>query len=213
MRVEIGTATLYRGDCMEILPTLPKADALVTDLPYGLNKKLRGGSWGVTMNDQEILKWDIAVNNASIETLLKSSKNHIIWGGNYYQLPPCRGLLSWYKPDAPPSMGHFEIAWTSIDRTAQQLSVSIRSVNPERVGHPTQKPVRLMEWCLSFLPQSISILDPFMGSGTTGVACANLERKFIGIEKDPRYFDIACSRIEAAHAQQRLPLCMKGDAL
>jgi site-specific DNA-methyltransferase (adenine-specific)/modification methylase len=70
--------------------------------------------------------------------------------------------------------------------------------------HPTQKPVKLMEWCLSFAPDADSVLDPFLGSGTTGVACANLGRRFIGIEINPKYFDIACTRIEAAQAQGRL---------
>jgi site-specific DNA-methyltransferase (adenine-specific) len=116
-------------------------------------------------------------------------------------LPPTRGWLSWYKPDAPPSLSHFELAWTSIDRTSRQISQSIAATNEERIGHPTQKPLRVMKWCLGFLPNAETILDPFMGSGTTGVAAVQMGRRFIGIEREPKYFDIACKRIEDAQRQ------------
>lgn len=201
-RVEkIGNATLYLGDCLEVLPTLPKVDAVITDPPYGIGFAAQPTKWqrraGKAAED-----WD----NATVDIVgsLPAMAPAIIWGGNYYRLPPSRGWLSWFKPDAPPSMGHFELAWTSLDRTARQLAVSIGETNPERAGHPTQKPLRLMEWCLGFFPDASTILDPFMGSGTTGVACMNLGRKFIGIEIEPKYFDIACRRIEDAQRQARL---------
>ena len=196
-RIEtIGNATLYLGDCREILPILPKVDAVITDPPYGLGRKLDGGSWGNTDG------WDDSTVDAVLG--LPELAPCVIWGGNYYDLPPSRGWLSWFKPDAPPSMAHFELAWTSLDRNARQLSVSIAETNPHRVGHPTQKPLRLMEWCLSFVPDANNILDPFMGSGTTGVACMNLQRQFIGIEMEVKYFDIACRRIDDAQRQSRL---------
>ena len=199
--VIIGNAQLWLGDCRDILPTLPKVDAVITDPPYGIGFAAQPTKWqrraGKTPEG-----WDDSTSEvvASLPALAPA----IIWGGNYYDLPQSRGWLSWFKPDAPPSMGHFELAWTSLDRTARQLSVSIGETNPERVGHPTQKPLRLMEWCLGFLPDADLILDPFMGSGTTGVACANLGRSFIGIEREPKYFDIACRRIEDAQRQGRL---------
>ena len=200
-RVEIGDAVLYHGDCLEILPTLGDVDAVVTDPPYGIGFAAQPTKWqrraGKTPES-----WDDATSEVVFG--LPEIAPAIIWGGNYYDLPKTRGWLSWSKPDAPPSMGHFELAWTSLDRTARQISVSIGETNPERVGHPTQKPVRVMEWCLGFLPNAQTILDPFMGSGTTGVACANLGRKFIGIEIERKYFDIACERIAAAQAQGRL---------
>jgi len=202
MKVEIGNATLYLGDCMEVLPTLEQVDAVVTDPPYGIGFAAQPTKWQRRAG-QLAEKWDDAVAE-DLGPVLAAGKEQIVWGGNYYRLPPCRGVLSWFKPDAPPSMGHFELAWTSLNRTAQQLSWSIGATNAERVGHPTQKPLRVMEWCLSFLPDAKTIIDPFMGSGTTGVACMNLGRKFIGIEIEPKYFEIACERIRAAQDQGRL---------
>lgn len=136
-----------------------------------------------------------------ISSLLPMADAHIIWGGNYFHLPPVRGWLTWFKPNSPPSMGQFEMAWTSIDRTTRQFSQGVGTPDSERVGHPTQKPLELMKWCLGFVPTAKTILDPFMGSGTTGVACVKLGRKFTGIELDPDYFDIACRRIEDAYKQ------------
>ena len=197
----IGNATLYLGDCRDILPTLPKVDAVVTDPPYGIGFAAQPTKWQRLAGKQPE-KWDDAISDAVLG--LPELAPCIIWGGNYYALPPSRGWLSWFKPDAPPSMAQFELAWMSMDRNARQLSVSIGETNPERIGHPTQKPLRLMEWCLSFVPDARMIVDPYMGSGTTGVASMKLGRKFIGIEIDPRYFDIACRRIEDAQRQARM---------
>jgi site-specific DNA-methyltransferase (adenine-specific)/modification methylase len=199
--VTIGRAKLYLGDCRDILPTLPKVDAVVTDPPYGLSYAVRPvvGKGNVWNNKTQGLAWDNDLPDLS--PVIDAAPVHIIWGGNYYPLPPVRGWLSWHKPDAPPSLGNFELAWTSIDRTTRQLSVSIAETNPERIGHPTQKPLRLMKWCLGFLPDAQTILDPFMGSGTTGVAAVQMGRSFIGIEREPKYFDIACKRIEEAQRQ------------
>jgi site-specific DNA-methyltransferase (adenine-specific) len=202
-RIEtIGNARLYLGDCREILPTLPKVDAVITDPPYGIGFAAQPTKWQRRAG-QKPEAWDDATIPDVVMSLPELAPC-IIWGGNYYDLPQSRGWLSWFKPDAPPSMAHFELAWTSVDRNARQLSVSIGETNPERVGHPTQKPLRLMEWCLSFIPDAPLVLDPFMGSGTTGVACMNLGRSFIGIEREPKYFDIACRRIDDAQRQGRL---------
>jgi len=202
MREEIiGNARLILGDCRDILPTLPKVDAVVTDPPYGIGFAAQPTKWQ-RLAGKEPEAWDDEVSEAV--AILPTLGDAIIWGGNYYALPPTRGWLSWHKPDAPPSMAHFELAWTSFDRNARQLSVSIGETNPERVGHPTQKPLRLMKWCIGFLPDAQTILDPFMGSGTTGVAAVQMGRKFIGIEREPKYFDIACRRIEDAQRQQDL---------
>jgi len=127
----------------------------------------------------------------------------IVWGGNYFDLPPMRGPLVWDKDNAGRDFADFELAWTNLDQVARRIVCRPMNMDGGKV-HPTQKPTRVMEWCLGFLPEAETILDPFMGSGTTGVACANLGRKFIGIELEERYFDIACERIAAAYAQGRL---------
>lgn len=206
-RVEtIGDATLYLGDCREILPTLAPVDAVVTDPPYGIEFAAQPTKWqrraGMTSKG-----WDDArPSRVAFDWIAERCDEAIIWGGNYFTdyLPPSRGWLSWVKPDAPPSMASFELAWTSFDQNSRQISQSIGATNAEREGHPTQKPLRVMEWTLSFLPNAKRILDPFMGSGTTGVACLKLDRQFIGIEIEPRYFDIACRRIEREWRQPRL---------
>lgn len=202
--VIIGNATLYLGDCRDVLPTLPKVDAVLTDPPYGIGFAAQPTKWqrraGKAAKD-----WDDSTPD-DVVCKLPSLGPAIIWGGNYYALPPARGWLSWHKPDAPPSMGHFELTWTNLDRTTRQLSVTIGEMNPHRVGHPTQKPLRLMRWCLDFLPDAGLILDPFMGSGTTGVAAIEAGRSFIGIERDPDYFALACRRIRETTGEDAGPL-------
>jgi site-specific DNA-methyltransferase (adenine-specific) len=201
-RVEhIGDATLYLGDCREILPTLGTVDAVVTDPPYGIGFAAQPTKWQRRAG-QAPEQWDDSVADGVLA--LPTIAPCIIWGGNYYALPPSRGWLTWFKPDAPPSMGNVELAWTSLDRTVRQISHSIGATNGERVGHPTQKPLRVMQWSLGFIPDAQTILDPFMGSGTTGVACANLGREFIGVEIEEKYFDIACRRIADAYSRPRL---------
>jgi site-specific DNA-methyltransferase (adenine-specific) len=204
MREEvIGDCRLLLGDCRDILPTLGPVDAVVTDPPYGIGYAAQPiVGKGKAKSNHVRRDWDNEIPD--MDAVLAAAERHIIWGGNYYPLPPTRGWLSWHKPDAPPSLSHFELAWTSLDRTSRQISQSIAATNAERIGHPTQKPLRVMLWCLEFLPDAKTILDPFMGSGTTGVACALTDRAFIGIEREPTYFDIACRRIEAAYKQPRL---------
>jgi site-specific DNA-methyltransferase (adenine-specific)/modification methylase len=198
--VKIGDATLYLGDCMDILPTLDKVDAVITDPPYGIGFAAQPTTWQRKAG-MKAMKWDneIAID---IDSLRNLGKVQIIWGGNYYKLPTSRCWLSWFKPDSPPSMANFELAWTNMDKNAKQFSQSIAATNPERVGHPTQKPLALMKWCIDQAANPESILDPFMGSGTTGVAAIQMGRKFIGIEREPKYFEIACKRIEQATKQE-----------
>lgn len=200
----LGNAELWLGDCREVLPLLPDVDLILTDPPYGIGFAAQPTLWQRKAG-KEAESWDNETPPAWLFGLmLEKAKNLIVWGGNYYTLPPSRGWLTWFKPDAPPSMAHFEMAWTSFDMNAKQLKHSISATNPERVGHPTQKPVKVMEWSLTFAPDAETILDPFMGSGTTGVACTNLGKRFIGIERERKYFDLACERIARAQAQERL---------
>jgi len=202
-RIEtIGDATLYLGDCMDILPTLDKVDAVITDPPYGLGKRMQGGTWGAKTEFKEMVIWDNSP--PEIKNLLKLiniAEICVFWGGNYYGLPPSRCWLVWDKQNAVPTMADCEIAWTSLDANTKRFSHPVgRILN----GHPSEKPLQLMKWTIETVKANGVILDPFMGSGTTGVAAIQMGRKFIGIEREPKYFDIACQRIEQAVAQPRL---------
>jgi len=205
----IGNATLYLGDCLEILPTLPKVDAVITDPPYGINRS--GQPETKTVNQKHKRKlhedfgWDAARPAPEIFALmLEKSDVQVIWGANYFAdlLPPTKGWLYWDKGQNGLSMSDGELAWTSMQK-ALRAFVCNRSA---LVGseHPTQKPEILMRWCIAQAGNPQTVLDPFMGSGTTGVACMNLGRAFIGIEIEPKYFDIACERITNAQRQERM---------
>lgn len=195
--VVIGPCRLICGDCMDVLPTLDKVDAVVTDPPFGIGFAAQPTKWQREAGAKPT-SWDDAAPQEIVERLLDIGQHFVIWGGNYFRLPPSRGWLTWYKPDSPPSMASFEMAWTNQDKNARQIERSISATNSERVGHPTQKPLCVMQFSIDYLPACEIILDPFMGSGTTGVACIQTERRFIGIEKEEKYFDIACQRIQRA---------------
>ena len=202
--VTIGNATLYCGDCLEILPTLGKVDAVVTDPPYGIAHVWKGGGkhgWQKDTADREVRNgWDERpLDEAALATIRGAAKDQIIWGGNYFDLPPSRCWLIWNKPERGFTLAEAEMAWTSFDNVVRVFDAP-RS-EPDR-QHPTQKPTSLMQWCVG--KTRGTVCDPFMGSGTTGVACAKLGRKFIGIELEPKYFDIACKRIEDAYRQADL---------
>jgi site-specific DNA-methyltransferase (adenine-specific)/modification methylase len=199
-KVTIQDATLYHGDCFELLEHLGGVDAVVTDPPYGIGFAGQPTKWQRRAGQQPE-GWDDKAPDLS--EIIKLAPTQVVWGGNYYELPKSRGWLCWFKPDAPPSMAHFELAWTNQDRTSKLITHSIGATNAERVGHPTQKPIRVMEWSLAQI-EAGSVLDPFMGSGTTGVACAHMGKRFIGVEIDRKYFDLACARIEKAYSQRRL---------
>ena len=207
MRVEtIGDATLYLADCLEVLPTLGKVDAVITDPPYGtaaLWKKPRGpgGKWPL-FDQGDIQQWDSLA--PIVESLPTIAETAVIWGGNYYPLPPVRGWLLWDKIVRQFSSGHAEMAWTTIDQPVRAFNYAHGELASEGKHHPTQKPLPLMVWCLEQAGRPRLTLDPFMGSGTTGVACAQMGLSFIGIEREPKYFDIACRRIEQAYKQRPL---------
>lgn len=204
MRVEtIGNATLYCGDCMDVLPTLAKVDACITDPPYGLAEKLCGGTWGKQF-DGVSKDWDAKPWTATPE-FLSSAKTFIIWGGNYFNLPPSRCWLIHDKTIRGMTFADAEMAWTNLDKNTRVFSYLVpRGFLGEERQHPTQKPLALMKWCIEQAGNPKTILDPFAGSGTTGVAAIQLGRSFIGIEREPKYFDIACKRMEQAVAQGQL---------
>ena len=199
-RIEhIGAATLYLGDCREILPTLGKVDAVVTDPPYGI-----GIAANPVRQKHDKAAWDDVPPDHNLFASLRAMSDwQIIWGGNYFELPPAQGFFVWDKVQPEKfSLSMCEQAWTNIKTPAKLFRRHVVSFTKE---HPTQKPEELMRWCLGYLPDTaLSVLDPYMGSGTTGVACAGLGRAFTGIEREPRYFDIACRRIEEAQRQSDL---------
>lgn len=215
--VIIGDATLYQGDCMDILPTLGKVDAVITDPPYGIGEsggeknRLRAGDGRTKFNipKHEDLGWDYERPTKQVFDLIAAKGSAlIVWGGNYFSdyLPPSMGWLYWDKKMG----GDFsdgELAYTNMQKALRSFSAHPFQglAGGKNREHPTQKPIALMVWCIEQIkPTPQSILDPFMGSGTTGVAAIQLGRKFIGIEREPKYFDIACARIEQTYAQGKL---------
>ena len=204
MKVEIGNATLYLGDCVEILPTLINVDAVITDPPYGLKRFEKG--FGTTRfkghgAESKGIEWDKKPPKEFFDMLLNVAPQSIIWGSNNFELPTSEYFLVWDKQQTVDNFASAELAFTNIKVPAKVFRYGIHQHNKIDKDHPTQKPVSLMEWCISFCKESQIICDPFMGSGTTGVACVNMKKQFIGIEKEQKYFDIACKRIEDAQRQ------------
>jgi DNA modification methylase len=207
-RVErIGDAVLMLGDCQELLPTIGPVDAIVTDPPYGIDYGKAGGfsashGWGQW---RENVSWDQTRPAQEIfELMLAAGKHQIIWGGNYFTdyLPPSMQWLVWDKGQRDFSLADFEMAWSSQNKAARIIDYPRAKALQDGKEHPTQKPIEVMKWCIEQLPANVkTICDPFMGSGTTGVAAVKLGKSFIGIEREPSYFDIACRRIEQAYKQ------------
>lgn len=211
------SVTIIHGDCRDVLPV--QCDAVVTDPPYGIDYGRAGGfsashGWH---NYREQVEWDVERIDADLLRLvLQQGREHIIWGGNYYTdiLPPTMRWLVWDKVQRGFSLADCELAWTDQAKASRVFSYARGNESgfaPKRNDgfqnkHPTQKPVALMTWCLNFLPQGATVLDPFMGVASTGCACIATGRKFIGIEKDARYFEIARQRLENELRQGLLPL-------
>ncbi len=206
MRVkQIGDCTLYLADCLDVMKDMPdnSVDCVVTDPPYGIDFTQR-------TTGKKIIGDDTPFDPSPFFRF----GDCLFWGAENFanKLPDGGRWLVWIKRAievaAPKSYGDCEIAWHSIGgciKAHRQISDGcIRQGDEFGIVrmHPSQKPIALMEWCLSFTQGTV--LDPFMGSGTTGVACVNLGRKFIGIEIDEDYFNIACRRIEEAYQQPRL---------
>jgi len=189
-----------------------KGISLLTDPPYGIEygKLMKGkgdGNGGLDRNrwkHYEDFDWDDQRPERGLfELLLEATDNQIIWGGNYFTdfLPPTMQWLVWDKGQRDFSLADCEFAWSSQRKAARIFTYTRPQALQDGRVHPTQKPIALMKWCLGFLPEAQTILDPFMGSGTTGVAAVQMGRKFIGIEREEKYFQIACKRIEDAQRQ------------
>lgn len=217
MRSSRVTVTLYHGDCLELLPIA--ADAVVSDPPYGIgvvakdNTQERQVSFagGVYSN-----RWSPVIGDDKPfdPTPWLFAKCVVLWGANNFanSLPSSPSWLVWDKqiPEGY-HKSKIELAWM---RGAGRMSFIKTHLwhglcRETEVGehlHPTQKPVALMEWTIekAKVPEGATVLDPYMGSGTTGVACVRTGRNFVGVEKDEQYFKIAVERIRRELSQERL---------
>lgn len=219
----IGDCRLILGDCRAVLEALPPVDAVVTDPPYGIGegagkaktrtsglRAMRGASSQIYRRDYGNDDWDDQPIPADLMALVrKSGRWQIIFGGNYYDCPAASCWLVWDKLNGETDFADCELAWTNLPKAVRRIRYlwngCMRANREVRGDHPTQKPVGVMTWCLQQLPEGTrTILDPFMGSGTTGVAAVKLGMAFTGIERETKYFDAACRRIEEAHKQPRL---------
>jgi hypothetical protein len=201
--VSIGDATLYRGEAAAILPTLPAVDALgeAAGKNASRTKLAVAVDYGKATWDDKPAPWWLMLQ------AIEKARYSIIFGGNYYPLPASSCWLVWDKENGENDFADCELAWTNLPKAVRRIRYRwngmLRANNEPRGEHPTQKPVQVMEWAIKQLPEDCkTILDPFMGSGTTGVAAVAMGLKFIGIEREQRYFDAACRRI--ANHQQRL---------
>jgi len=186
---EANGITIYHGDCAQILPFLDPVDLLLTDPPYGI-----GISGNPVRQKHKPMDWDKApASDAVLDMMQKMAGRCIIWGGNYYNLKPSRKFLIWDKQQPEDfSLAMAEMAWCSFDGNAKIFRLSVRSYPKD---HPTQKPVALMHWCIEQAGDVATILDPFMGSGTTLVAAKNRGKRCIGIEREEVYCKAAVDRL------------------
>lgn len=200
-----AAVTIYHGDCREIVPTLGKFDLLLTDPPYGIGEnahRVAARTKLAKTTDYGDFSWDSKpADRDLIDLCIQSADTSIIWGGNYFHLPPSRGWLVWDKINS----GNFadgELAWTNAKMSVRifrfMWNGMIRSgeARGQKRVHPTQKPLELFTWCLSFLPKSKTILDPFSGSGTTGRAAKDLGKTAVLIEQEERYCEKSAKRMQ-----------------
>ncbi len=186
--------TIYHGDCREVLPTVT-ADVVVTDPPYGVLSENGSAATRRSGGNQDngVMAWDIAPDADALTLILRIGRAHAIWGGCHLALPPTLGYLVWDKQIDGLNFGEVEYCWTDLrfaPRIFRHRAVGIDGGKQ----HPTQKPIALMRWCLQFLPDG-TVLDPYMGSGTTLIAAKCQNRLAIGIEREERYCEIAANRL------------------
>ena len=199
---ESDGVTLYHGDCREILPQLGRFDLLLTDPPYGIGyggSQSIGGTAGRAKAGWKTWKtgWDEApVDQELLDCAIRQAKISIVWGGNYFKLPPSQCWFVWDKEQRNFTLADAEMAWTNMDKAIRVFSYSrglCVAEGPRQ--HPTQKPVALMRWCLARAEDPQTILDPFAGSGTTLLAAKLEGRKAVGIEISEEYCEIAANRL------------------
>lgn len=206
----IGPATIILGDCRTYLEELEGKDrAIVADPPYGISRdkghaKKKGKNGWAYYGESD---WDGARPEKEVfDLMLEKSKRTIIWGANYFAdlLPPSQRWLVWDKGQRDFSLADVELAWTNEDKASRAFTYARGKALLDGKVFPTQKPIALMEWCLGFVDPDLEILDPFLGSGSTGVAAVRLGRRFVGVEVRPEAFELSCRRISEALAQPTL---------
>lgn len=202
---------IIHGECMAEMKKISdkSIDLVLTDPPYGLDKKLSQGA-GKHKNLRMRLdylnssQWDSVPSDETFSEIFRISKNQIIFGGNYFNLHPTRGFMVWDKAQSLPTFSECEYIWTSFDCPSKIYRQRTIDESHERI-HPTQKPVNVISWLLKkFSKEGDSILDPFSGSGTTAIACMELNRRFVCIEKDKGYYERSLKRIAEYKAQLKL---------
>jgi site-specific DNA-methyltransferase (adenine-specific)/modification methylase len=219
--VIIGKAALYLGSCEDILPHLPRVDAVVTDPPYGIGEargrsasSFRPGRWNKPVKPQYEGggDWDDApICSEVMAQVRRAGRWQIIFGGNYYDCPAAKCWLVWDKVTGESHLADCELAWTNLDKAVRLIRYLWngfqREKGAQRGDHPTQKPLEVMKWAIGHIPAPCeTILDPFAGSGTTGVAAIQMGKSFIGIEREPKYFEAMCRRIREANGDDAGPL-------
>lgn len=200
---------LYNMDCMEGMKQFPDNyfELAIVDPPYGIGDKFKGGTSG-KMNFNEIVNkaWDTAPSADYFKELFRVSRNQIIWGGNYFDLPPTRCFITWDKGISEDfSLAMAELAWTSFDKLAKIFRLCVPKDGLKI--HPTQKPVKLYEWLLShYAKPGDKILDTHVGSASSLIACYDMRFDYIGFEIDKDYYEAAQKRIEVVKSQIRMDI-------
>lgn len=220
--------TIYHGDCREVMelwtPNRTGAatfDLLLTDPPYGIGEaRGKNATRGKTTTiggrkalaestDWGVSDWDDEPAHDSVAVARSLCRWQIVFGGNYYDFPPSSCWLVWDKENGATDFADCELAWTNLKKAVRKLTYRWNGMlqqpgrEKERRQHPTQKPEPVMVWALTQAPQDVkSVLDPFMGSGTTLVACKRLRRSCVGIEREEKYCEIAANRL----SQEALPM-------
>ena len=205
---------IYHGDARELLPLMPAVDLVLTDPPYGIGEARkvhkratdgarRGGFGNVLPTFFPPSEWDDEPpSSETIRAVIAAGRHAILWGGNYFNVPPSSKWLVWDKDNAETDFADCELAWTNLRGAVRRKRFRWNGALQEYGGkdkeirvHPTQKPVPVMRWCIEQAGDVASILDPFLGSGTTLLAARDLGIRATGIEREERYCEIAARRL------------------